>query len=91
LAIRYRPSAFVALAGTRKPSEKGLEVVLRVSKVLARYPQITVVSGLAEGIDDHAHSLTLEHGLRNIAFLGPGPPNYGETTRTDRPARDRRA
>ena len=63
---------FVALVGTRKPSEKGLEAVLRVSKVLARYPQITVVSGLAEGIDGHAHSLTLERGLRNIAFLGHG-------------------
>ncbi len=61
----------VAVVGTRKPSEKGLEATRKVVRMLAAYP-VTLVSGLAEGIDEQAHKEALEEGLKNVAFLGHG-------------------
>ena len=69
-AIRQGP--FVAVVGTRKATADGLEATRRVCKVLARYPAITLVSGLAEGIDAEAHATSTAIGTRNIAFLGHG-------------------
>ena len=64
-------SPFVAVVGTRQASSKGLEAAETVAKVLAAYP-ITLVSGLAEGIDDAAHRASLELDVGNVAFLGTG-------------------
>jgi predicted Rossmann fold nucleotide-binding protein DprA/Smf involved in DNA uptake len=49
---------------------------------MARYPSLTLVSGLAEGIDEAAHRESLRLGLKNLAFLGHGIHHlFPETTR----------
>lgn len=68
-ALYARPA--VAVVGTRKPSDMGRRAASYVTRLLSPYP-ITVVSGLAEGIDEEAHRSALGEGLTNVAFLGHG-------------------
>lgn len=61
----------VAVVGTRKPSEAGLRLADRVATVLAA-GNVTVVSGLAAGIDAAAHRAALRAGGRTVAVIGTG-------------------
>jgi DNA processing protein len=61
----------VAIVGTREPTEYGKRWARKLARALAEQG-ITVVSGMAEGIDTHAHQGCLEAGGRTIAVLGTG-------------------
>jgi len=61
----------VAVVGTRQASEAGLRRARRLAHELVMNG-VTVVSGLAAGIDTAAHETTIERGGRTIAVVGTG-------------------
>jgi len=63
--------AGVAIVGTRRPSAGGRLIARRLASDLGRIP-LSVVSGLATGIDTEAHQGCLEGGGRTVAVLAHG-------------------
>jgi DNA processing protein len=61
----------VAVVGTRDASDAGIRRARRMAAALVE-KEVTVVSGLAKGIDTAAHTQTLASGGRTIAVLGTG-------------------
>lgn len=61
----------LSMVGTRKPSVSGKETALNFARELASR-QITIVSGLAHGIDAYAHSGCLATKGSTIAVMGTG-------------------
>lgn len=61
----------VAVVGTRKASDEGRERARVLAEKLTA-ESVTVISGLAKGIDTEAHTATLAAGGRTIAVVGTG-------------------
>lgn len=63
----------ISIVGTRQSTSYGRDITEQLIHDLAEiYPQILIVSGLAYGIDIHAHRTALKHGLPTIAVLAHG-------------------
>jgi DNA processing protein len=82
LGLAAGPAA--AIVGTRKPTPAGTAFATRLAGSLARMG-VTVVSGLARGIDTAAHRGALAANGPTIAVLGTGidvvyPPENGSLT-----------
>ncbi|MGQ0764158.1 MAG: DNA-processing protein DprA [Gemmatimonadota bacterium] len=61
----------VAVVGSRSATPYGIRVTRRITSELAQ-GRITIISGLAFGIDAEAHLSTLEAGGHTVAVLGTG-------------------
>ncbi|MEK7099264.1 MAG: DNA-processing protein DprA [Patescibacteria group bacterium] len=61
----------IAVVGTRRPTPYGISAAEHIVQGLT-YAGITVISGLATGIDTKAHKTVLEHGGTTVAVLGSG-------------------
>jgi DNA processing protein len=70
-SIEYEDRWAAAIVGTRKPTGYGKDVAHEVATTMARNG-VTVVSGLARGIDSVAHRAAVEAGGRTLAVLGSG-------------------
>ena len=69
--LRFDDARSVAVVGTRGATENGLRRASQLSEKLAALG-VTVLSGLARGIDTAAHQACLQAGGRTIAVMGSG-------------------
>ena len=65
----------VSIIGTRKPTEKGIQNTIFLTKYLVEN-DVIIVSGLARGVDAIAHSTAIKNGGRTIAVLGTPLDKY---------------
>jgi len=70
----------VAIVGARRLSQYGRQITENIAYTLSRNG-ITIISGLARGVDGIAHQVALNAGGRTIAVLGSGldvvyPPEH---------------
>ena len=71
--LRPNDGKFVSVVGTRNPSDRGKQLCRELIQELAKkVPDVTIVSGLAYGIDVTAHKAALEAGLPTIIIPGHG-------------------
>lgn len=68
---REEDSAAMAVVGSRTPSRYGRAMTEKLTRELSE-AGLTIVSGLARGVDGVAHRAALEAGGRTIAALGCG-------------------
>ncbi|HTU93045.1 MAG TPA: DNA-processing protein DprA [Gemmataceae bacterium] len=84
-AVTAADANAVALIGSRHCTDYGRRVAARLAAGLVR-AGVTVISGLARGIDGAAHRAALEAGGRTLAVLAGGlsriyPPEHAELAR----------
>ena len=69
--IEPQDSRAIAVVGSRRMTQYGRQVTIDLVKALVRHG-VTIVSGLARGIDTVAHQTALREGGRTLAILGSG-------------------
>lgn len=79
-SITKEDEVAIAVVGTRTPTKYGEAITEKLTRNLIEN-NITIVSGLARGIDAIAHKTALKEGGRTIAVLGSGlnsiyPPEH---------------
>ena len=63
----------ISLVGTRRASEYGQKITRQIVKDLSKvHPPLTIVSGLAYGVDIRAHEAALDEDLPTVAVLAHG-------------------
>jgi DNA processing protein len=77
-----RATVRVAMVGSREASQTALVRATKLASALAKQ-QVTVVSGLARGVDRASHLASMEAGGRTIAVIGTPldkvyPPEHAE-------------
>ena len=71
--VEVNPKHVVSIVGTRMPSERGKDWCRQLVIDLASHiPDLTIVSGLAYGIDVMAHKTALESGIPTIIVPAHG-------------------
>lgn len=80
--LHQRDETCIAIVGTRRASPYGLRMAEKFARELAAHG-VTVVSGMAAGVDAAAHRGAIEAGGRTIAVLGCGvdvvyPPQHAD-------------
>jgi DNA processing protein len=72
-AVDVNPKHAVSIVGTRMPSERGKDWCRRlVLDLAAKVPDLTIISGLAYGIDVTAHRAAIEAGIPTIIIPAHG-------------------
>lgn len=79
--LREADGKAIAVVGTRKPSKYGWDAARTISQSLSQH-NVTIVSGLAHGIDTAAHRGALDGG-RSIAVMATGIDRVYPAENTD--------
>ncbi|MBM3178694.1 MAG: DNA-protecting protein DprA [Bacteroidetes bacterium] len=84
-SLRFGQDRMLAVVGTRKCTPYGKSALEKILLEIRPFNPV-IVSGLAYGIDIHAHRMAMELGMRTIAILGSGldhiyPTNHVELAR----------
>ncbi len=69
--LESRDLRAIAVVGTRQATQEGRAAAARLARGLAT-AKVTVLSGLARGIDTAAHTAALDAGAKTIAVIGTG-------------------
>lgn len=69
--IDFNHPKIISIIGTRNISEYGKEQCAQLIASLAPYNPL-IISGLAFGVDIHAHKISLQHNLSTVGVLGHG-------------------
>lgn len=69
--LRRDDARSVAVVGTRQASTEGIDRAMSLAELLVR-ERVTIISGLAAGIDTAAHDGALKAGGRTLAVVGTG-------------------
>lgn len=90
LVLYYRGSAdlnkqrVISIVGTRHCTVYGQELINKfVSQLKELCPNVLIVSGLAYGVDIHAHRNALQNGLETVGVLAHGLDYLYPTTHRD--------
>lgn len=69
--IDFKETKIISVVGTRKITERGKEICVQLVKGLEAYAPL-IISGMAYGVDIHAHKACVEHEIPTIGVLAHG-------------------